>query len=105
MEQEKIEIEKQNLEEVKEKFEKTVKDDEEAQKNLVKSVREKIQEKKSLAKRIEELNNKISAKDTQIKKHEDDLIEYREHKHFLDVLAIQAGKKKFKPKTKEEIIE
>ena len=42
MEQEKIEIEKQNLEEIKEKFEKCVKDDEEAQKNLVKNVREKI---------------------------------------------------------------
>ena len=32
------------------------------------------------------------------KKVEDDLVEYKKLKHFLDVLAIQAGKKKFNPK-------
>jgi len=102
MEQEKIEIEKQNLEEIKEKFEKCVKDDEEAQKDLVKNVRNKISEKKMLAKKIEDLNNLCSAKDTQIKKYEDDLVDFREHKHFLDVLAIQAGKKAYNPKKPEE---
>ena len=32
------------------------------------------------------------------KKVEDDLVEYKKLKHFLDVLAIQAGKKKYNPK-------
>jgi len=33
-----------------------------------------------------------------MKKIEDDLIIYKQQKHFLDVLAIQAGKKKYTPK-------
>lgn len=37
--------------------------------------------------------------ETQIKKNEDELQECKKHKHFLDILAIQAGVKKFTPKS------
>lgn len=40
------------------------------------------------------LNNVIAAKETKIKKCDDELVDCKHHKHFLDVLAIQAGKKK-----------
>jgi len=35
--------------------------------------------------------------ETQIKKNVDELNECKTHKHFLDILAIQAGLKKFVP--------
>jgi hypothetical protein len=33
-----------------------------------------------------------------MKKIEDDLIIYKQQKHFLDILAIQEQKKKYRPK-------
>ena len=36
--------------------------------------------------------------ETQIKKNVDELNECKKHKHFLDIVAIQAGEKKFVPK-------
>jgi hypothetical protein len=48
----------------------------------------KRKERKMLLKEIDNLNNKIAQKDTQIKKCDDELIESRHAKHFLDVLAI-----------------
>jgi len=67
-------------------------------KDVVNQVREHTNSKKDLAKRIDDLNNKIGQRDTRLKKCDDDLVEYRQNKHFLDVLAIQAGKKLYNPK-------
>jgi hypothetical protein len=36
-------------------------------------------------------------KDIQIKRVEEELTEQKENKHFLDVLSIQAGLKKYSP--------
>ena len=63
-------------------------------------VRNKVKEKNALNDIIESLNTKINQKDTIIKKHEDELVECKEHKNFLDVMAIQAGKKQYNPKRK-----
>lgn len=65
-----------------------------------KKLREARNRKKQLIKQIEQLNIDISKEDTQIKKCEDELIESRTHKHFLDVLAIRAEKKEYRPKKK-----
>lgn len=51
-------------------------------------------EKKRLAKQCDELIAKIASKENQIKKYDDDLNGHKINKHFLDILAIQAGKKR-----------
>jgi len=99
MEQEKLLEAKKYLEESKEKFAKTLYDSEKASKDLVNQVREATNYKKLLQQKIDKLQNMIGAKDTKISQCEDELVECRTHKHFLDILAIQAGKKKYQPKT------
>lgn len=74
-----------------------IKDDEEVMKNLVTTVKQKINESKANSKKIEMLQSKINQMEALINKFNDDLVEYKEHKHFLDVMAIQAGKKKYNP--------
>jgi len=39
-------------------------------------------------------------KENQIKKYDDDLNGHKQNKHFLDILAIQAGKKKMQKQQK-----
>lgn len=99
MEQEKLEEAKAELVKSKERFQATLNESEQHAKKLVNEVREKTNTKLQLMKRIEELNLKMNQKDNLIKKYDDDLVECREHKHFLDILAIQAGKKKFQHNT------
>lgn len=54
--------------------------------------------KQQLLKKIDDYSAKILLKDVLMKKIEDDLLVYKQQKHFLDILAIQAGKKKYQPK-------
>jgi S-adenosylmethionine synthetase len=65
--------------------------------NLISNVRDKVKEKRHLNEIIEELNLKILREDAKIKKNDDDLIECKEHKNFVDIIAICAGKKAYKP--------
>lgn len=51
-------------------------------------------EKKQLARDMDDLISQIAQKENQIKKYDDDLNEHKHNKHFLDILGIQAGKKK-----------
>ena len=93
MEQEKIELARKGIEEDKERFQKIMDD---SDKNY-KRVREDVQKagvlKTKLMKQIAELEFKIGSKDTMIKKVEDEFIQDKTNKHFLDILAIQAGLK------------
>jgi len=100
MEQEKLEEARRNLEEQKEKFEKTIRDSNAYVEDLGMQVRNTVKEKNELNDIIESLNAKINQKDTNIKKFEDELVDCKEHKNFLDVMAIQAGKKEYNPKVK-----
>ena len=46
-----------------------------------------------LIKNIDGLNNELTIKEGQIKKFDDDLVVFKQQKHFVDILAIQAGEK------------
>ena len=66
-------------------------------KETEKEVKKKGQEKAALIKELEDMTQKKQQMETQIKKNVDELNECKYHKHFLDILAIQAGLKKFVP--------
>lgn len=100
MEQQKLEEVKQQLEIERQQFQNDQNDEKALFEETSKQLREKRNEKKKLIKEIEWLNNKIAQEETQIKKCDDALIEGRQHKHFLDVLAILAEKKPYNPKKK-----
>lgn len=98
MEQEKLDEAQKFLQEDKEKFDKLMDDSDKVAKHTADEVKSKARERQDLIRQIEELQQKIAQKDNMAKKVEDDLVEYKKLKHFLDVLAIQAGKKKYNPK-------
>lgn len=58
-------------------------------------------DKIKLTKEIEELQTEINHKEAMIKRFDDELQVSKGHKHFLDVLAIQAGLKAFTPSLKK----
>jgi len=88
MEQEKLDEAKKFLQEDNVKFEQLANENEREAKKAGEAVTKKSDDKKALMKKIAELELLEIAKDTMIKKHEDDLIMYKEHKKFLDILAI-----------------
>ena len=94
MEQEKIEIARKGIEEDREKFEKIMNDSEKNVKITCEEVKNAHNEKLRLSRKIEELNNQINKRDITIQKMDDDLVNYKQNKHFLDILAIEAGLKK-----------
>ena len=59
-------------------------------------------EKKKLQKDMEDLISKIAQRENQIKKNDDELAGHKSNKHFLDILAIQAQKKKMQKQKKPE---
>jgi len=85
----------------KENFDKLMNDSEKIAKTTADEVKAKTIEKQKLIKQIEELQAKITQKENKCKKHDDDLMVYKQNKQFLDILAIQAGKKKYEPKQKQ----
>ena len=101
MEQEKIDLARKGIEEDKERFQKIMDD---SKKNLDR-VKEELKiagyEKNNLNKKIAALEADIALKDNSIKKVEDDLIQDKINKHFLDILAIQAGLKEPQEKSQE----
>ena len=90
------------LSEDKEKFNKMMADSQKAAKNTADRVKELGMEKKKLHKDMEDLISKIAQKENQIKKDDDELNGHKSNKHFLDILAIQAGKKKMQKQKKPE---
>lgn len=70
---------------------------------MVEEVKEKQDQKKKIINQIEEYKNKEIQIDTKIKKFEDDLIDFKKDKHFLDILAIQAGNKPYAPVDKTKV--
>lgn len=88
METEKLEVSYKFLREDKEKFEKLMNDGEKAAKNVAEQVKQKTLEKNKLIQEIEKVQAEINAVDTSCKKIEDDLIVSKQHKKFLDILAI-----------------
>ena len=88
MEQEKLDEAKKFLQEDNVKFEQLANDNEREAKKAGAAVTKKSEEKKALMKEIADLEAEEIQKDTQIKKYEDDLVIYKEHKKFSDILAI-----------------
>lgn len=97
MEQEKLHEAKLTLVQDKERFDKILSDSDKMAKNITKEVKERALEKSKLQKQIEELQIIITQKENKCKRYEDDLVLFKQSKHFLDVLAIQAGLKPFRP--------
>ena len=77
MEQEKLDEAKKFLDEDKEKFEKLMIDSRKMTEGITAQVKAKIYEKQKLIKNTENLNNKISTKDSVIKKFNDDLVVFK----------------------------
>jgi hypothetical protein len=98
METEKLEVSYKFLQEDKEKFEKLMNDGEKAAKNVAEQVKQTTLEKNKLIQEIEKVQAEINAVDASCKKIEDDLIVSKQHKKFLDILAIQANLKDHKAK-------
>ena len=88
METEKLEVSYKFLREDKEKFEKLMNDGEKAAKNVAEQVKQKTSEKNKLIQDIEKVQADINAVEAQVKKIEDDLTVSKQHKKFLDILAI-----------------
>jgi len=88
MEQEKLDEARRFLEEDREKFEKLMNDSDKMVKKIDGDVKGKVKEKTELAKEIDKYTQRISAKDGAIKKFDDDLVQFKRNKHFLDILAI-----------------
>lgn len=97
METEKLEVSYKFLREDKEKFEKLMNDGEKAAKNVAEQVKQKTSEKNKLIQEIEKVQADINAVEANVKKIEDDLTVSKQHKKFLDILAIQANLKDYKP--------
>ena len=95
MEQEKLDEARRFLEEDREKFEKLMDDSDRMVKKIDGDVKSKVKEKKELTRDIEQFTIKIQVKDGTIKKIDDDLVLFKRNKHFMDILAIQAGLKKY----------
>lgn len=70
-------------------------DSEKDAKDKADQVKKMALEKLRLIKKTEDLKAAIAVKENQIKKDDDELQVYKQQKLFLDVLAIQAGKKRY----------
>ena len=102
MEQEKLDEARRFLEEDREKFEKLMNDSDKMVKQVDGEVKRKLKEKAELAKEIDKYAQEIQQKDGAMKKFDDDLVQFKRDKHFLDILAIQAGLKKYQQRDNEQ---
>lgn len=98
MEQDKVKQAQRYLKEQREECEKMMFEHQNHHKSCQDVVRKAVQAKGKLIKEAEELEHKIAAKETEIKRLNDDLVTFKSHKRFLDILAIQAGLKPYTPK-------
>ena len=73
-------------------------DSDKRSKDVADDVKTKAYEKQGLIKEVEKLQNEIAQKDGLVKKCGEDLVVYKAQKHFLDILAMQAGLKRYNPK-------
>lgn len=95
MEQEKLEEANKFLAEDKEKFQKILSDSEKFAKAAADEVKAKIQDKIKLQKELEGIMERIAKVESDVKRTDEELTEQKYQKRFLDILAIQAGKKQY----------
>jgi hypothetical protein len=103
MEQEKLNEVKFQFEQTKQEFDAKISKDEKATKDLHMDAKAKGILNHELSVKIARLNDKIMSRDSEIRKMEDELENHKMNKHFLDVLSIQSGIKKYTPNEKKTL--
>lgn len=103
MEQQKLQSEIQEFNRMVELKKQHFIDEKEAEDTIIKEIGIARKEKKQLVNTIEHMNNQLYKIENQMKKADENLVECKFHKHFLDILGIQSGKKKFNPKTENTL--
>ena len=98
MEQDKVRQAQRYLKEQKEECEKMMFEHQNHHKSCQDVVRQAVYEKMKLTKEAEDLEHKIATKETEVKRLDDELMSFKSHKRFLDILAIKAGRKQYAPK-------
>lgn len=93
MEKEKLQEAKKTFDEDKDKFQKYMDDLNRKAEETAFEVSKLIQEKNEKMDRISELMNNIQLKKSKTKQIEEKLNLYKQHKKFLDGLAVSAGRK------------
>jgi SMC interacting uncharacterized protein involved in chromosome segregation len=98
MEREKLEEAKKTFDEDKDKFQKYMDDLNRKAEETAQDVQRLTSEKNEMMDRIQQLQLKIQKKKSKIKQIDEKLVVFKQHKHFLDTLAVSAGKKSRKSK-------
>lgn len=96
MEKEKLEEAKKTFDEDRDKFQKYMEDLNRKAEETAAEVQRLTNEKNEKMDRIQNLQLKIQKKKSKIKQHEEKLVVCKQHKAFLDMLAVSAGKKQDK---------
>lgn len=94
MEREKLEEAKKTFEEDQDKFKKYMTDLNDKTEKTTEEVKRLINDKAQKIQEIANIEMQIQEIKSEAKKIEESLTLYKQHKKFLDVLAISAGKKK-----------
>jgi len=81
-------------------FHKIMNDSQRHDKKIQEDLKAKVRHKIKLDKIIDGLNNQISLVDNKMHKVEEELQSHKSTKQFLDILAIEAGLKKFREQLK-----
>jgi len=97
MEQEKIQEGERVLREDKERFANAEKNYEEQGKKLAEDIKTSIRKKTDLQSIIDKKTKELYKVENDIKKKDEELIDHKRDKHFLDVIAIQNKLKAFRP--------
>lgn len=93
MEKEKLEQAKKTFAEDSDKFHKYEKDLRDTTKDVQVAFEKAVAEKNVKITEYKKIDAKISKKTSKIKRVEDNLLQYKQRKAFLDELAVSAGKK------------
>mmetsp|Transcript_669 Transcript_669/g.718 ORF Transcript_669/g.718 Transcript_669/m.718 type:complete len:117 (-) Transcript_669:804-1154(-) len=93
MEKEKLEEAKKTFEEDQDKFKKFMSELNERTEKSSNDVKELMTEKANRIKDIVVIEQEIAQNKSDVKKIEESLIMYKQHKKFLDIVAISAGRK------------
>lgn len=101
MEREKLDEARKTFEEDQDKFKKYVEDLHKQADETAEEAKRLVQDKSNKIGEITRLQQKIQKKKSKIKKIEEDLAIFKQHKHFLDTLAVSAGKKQLKKVIKQ----
>ncbi|CDW84021.1 UNKNOWN [Stylonychia lemnae] len=103
MEKEKLQEAKKTFDEDKDKFQKYMDDLNRKAEETAFEVSKLISEKNEKMDRISELMNNIQLKKSKTKQIEEKLNLYKQHKKFLDGLAVSAGRKQARTKVKQQV--